>query len=47
MVVLPNKWMDDNGPGVVEVAYDGPPRLIGQLHDRYAPVPWVGPVEVF
>lgn len=25
LVVLPNKWMDDNGPGVVEVAYDGPP----------------------
>lgn len=39
--------MDYNRPGVVEVAYDGPPRLIGQLHDRYAPVPRVGPVEVF
>lgn len=24
MVVLPNQWMDHNGPGVVEVAYDGP-----------------------
>lgn len=45
--VLPNKWMDDNGPRVVEVAYDGPPGLIGQLHDRYAPVPRVGPIEVF
>lgn len=47
MVVLPDQRMDDNGPGVVEVAHDGPPRLIRQLHDRYAPVTWVGPVEVF
>lgn len=28
-VDLPNNRMHHNGPGVVEVTYDGPPGLIG------------------
>lgn len=39
--------MHHDGPGVVEVTYNGPPGLICQLHDGYAPVSRVGPVEVF
>lgn len=44
---LPNKRMNHNGSGVVQVTYDGPPGPISYFHDGYAPVSWVGPVEVF
>lgn len=44
---LPNKRMNHNGSGVVQVAYDGPPGLISYFHDRDAPVSGVSPVEVF
>lgn len=44
---LPYKRMNHDGPRVVEVTYDGSPGLISKLHDRYAPVSRVGPVEVF
>ncbi len=44
---LPNERMHHDGSWVVEVTYDGSSRLVSHLHDRYAPVSGVGPVEVF
>lgn len=43
---LPDEGMHHDGPGVVEVLYNGSPGLISKLHDRYAPVSRVSPVEV-
>lgn len=43
---LPNGRVHHDGPGIVEVLYDGSPGLISELHYRYAPVSRISPVEV-